>query len=344
MTMRVGILILLFVLILIIIIILCRYIRFQRRMRIHMKLRWMYLTLACVLLLSACGGQPAAPAGTGNVPAENKSAETIIYQSENGPVEVPAHPQRVVVLSNFTGHVMALDVPLVGVDKWAKSNPRFSEALQNVEEVSDETLEKVMELEPDLIIAESKNKNIEQFRQIAPTVIITYGKTDYLTRFLEIGKLLNKEKEAQAWIDDFQKRAKQAGEEIRAKIGADATVTVFESYEKALYVFGDNWGRGTEIVYQEMKLGMPEKVKEHALKEGYHALSLEVLPEFAGDYMILSKDGSADLSFQDTETYRNIPAVKNNRVFEVDARTFFYNDPVTLEYQLEFITKSFLGK
>ena len=87
-----------------------------------------------------------------------------------------------------------------------------------------------------------------------------------------------------------------------------------------------------------MKLGMPEKVKEHALKEGYHMLSLEVLPEFAGDYMILSKDGSADLSFQDTETYRNIPAV------EVDARTFFYNDPVTLEYQLEFITSRFLGK
>ena len=38
-----------------------------------------------------------------------------------------------------------------------------------------------------------------------------------------------------------------------------------------------------------MKLKMPEKVKEKALKEGYYALSTEVLPEFAGDYLIVSK-------------------------------------------------------
>ena len=37
-----------------------------------------------------------------------------------------------------------------------------------------------------------------------------------------------------------------------------------------------------------MKLKMPEKVKK-ALKEGYYALSTEVLPEFAGDYLIVSK-------------------------------------------------------
>ena len=30
-----------------------------------------------------------------------------------------------------------------------------------------------------------------------------------------------------------------------------------------------------------------------ALKDGYYALSLEVLPEFAGDYVIFSKDSQA---------------------------------------------------
>ena len=64
---------------------------------------------------------------------------------------------------------------------------------------------------------------------------------------------------------------------------------VVENFNKQLYVYGENWGRGTEILYQEMKLKMPEKVKEKALKEGYYALSTEVLPEFAGDYLIVSK-------------------------------------------------------
>ncbi len=45
-----------------------------------------------------------------------------------------------------------------------------------------------------------------------------------------------------------------------------------------------------KFLYQEMKLNMPEKVTEMALKDGYYALSLEVLPEFAGDYVIFSKE------------------------------------------------------
>lgn len=108
-------------------------------------------------------------------------------------------------------------------------------------------------------------------------------------------------------------------------------------------MFGDNWGRGTEILYQEMKLRMPEKVKETALKNGYFALSPEVLPEFAGDYLIVSKNKEADNSFQETDTYKNMPAVKKHRVFEVNAKEFYFNDPLTLEFQLDFFIKSFLG-
>ncbi|TMZ31960.1 ABC transporter substrate-binding protein, partial [Klebsiella pneumoniae] len=110
------------------------------------------------------------------------------------------------------------------------------------------------------------------------------------------------------------------------------------------YVFGDNWGRGTEILYQEMKLKMPEKVKEMALKDGYYALSLEVLPEFAGDYLVFSKYDDRDTSYEETETYQNIPAVKNGRVLEVDAKAFYFNDPLTLEYQLEVFEEYFLNR
>ncbi|WP_400164431.1 ABC transporter substrate-binding protein [Brevibacillus sp. TJ4] len=300
--------------------------------------------LLMALVVSGCGSSPSAtPENSEPAPAGGSSAETITYQSENGPVEVPADPQRVIVLSGYTGNVLSLGVNLVGVDVWSKLNPRFAEALKDVEEVSDENLEKIIELEPDLIIGYSSTKNIDKLRQIAPTVTFNYDTSvDYLAQHLEIGKLLNKEKEAQAWIDDFKQRAQQAGEEIRAKIGEDASVSVIESFDKQIYVFGDSWGRGTEILYQEMKLKMPEKVKEMALKDGYYALSVEVLPEYMGDYVIFSKNSDADNSFQETDTYKNIPAVKNNRVFEANSAEFFFNDPLTLEYQLEFFREHFL--
>lgn len=309
--------------------------------------------IALLFILSACSSQPkdAGSNGSGTAapeaPASNdkdSASGTITYQSENGPVEVPANPQRVIVLSTFAGDLIHLGVNMVGVDSWSKLNPAFADKLKDAEEVSDENLEKIIELNPDLIIGLSTIKNVDKLKEIAPTVTFTYGKVDYLTQHLEIGKLVNKEKEAQAWIDDFKQRAEKAGEEIRAKIGEDATVSVIESFEKQLYVYGNNWGRGTEILYQAMKLKMPEKVKETALKEGYYAISTEVLPEFAGDYIILSKFNDADTSFQQTDTYKQIPAVKNGRVFEADGNRIYFNDATTLEYQLEFITEHFLGK
>jgi len=302
------------------------------------------LCLLLLLVISGCGNKTGENNSINtNKNTDGKKSDTITYESENGPIKVPADPQRVVVLSSFAGNVMSLGVNLVGVDSWSKMNPRFDDKLKDAEEVSDESLEKIIELDPDLIIGLSNINNVDKLNEIAPTVTFTYGEVDYLTQHIEIGKLLNKEKEAQAWVDDFKKRAQTAGEDIKEKIGADATVSVIENYDKQLYVYGDNWGRGTEILYQEMHLAMPDKVKETALKEGYYALSLEVLPEYAGDYVILSKFNGSDNAFQETDTYKNIPAVKNNRVFEVNGNEFYFNDPLTLDFQLDFFTQSFLG-
>ncbi|WFA05249.1 iron-hydroxamate ABC transporter substrate-binding protein [Bacillus sp. HSf4] len=296
--------------------------------------------LLLTLMISACGNEESATKDSGSAKKESK---TITYQAETGPIEVPADPQRVVMLSGYTGNVLDLGVNVVGVDTWSKNNPTFKEKLKDVQEVSEDDLEKIIELEPDLIIALSTVKNLDKLNEIAPTVTYTWGKVDYLTQHVEIGKLLNKEKEAQAWVDDFKQRAEEIGEDIRTKIGENSTVSVIEASGKDLYVFGNNWARGTEILYQTMKLKMPEKVKEDALKAGYYTLSAEVLPEYAGDYVILSKYSDANTSFQETDTYKNIPAVQKGHVIEMQGEGASFTDPITLEKQLAFFKEAFLG-
>ncbi|MET3682731.1 iron complex transport system substrate-binding protein [Alkalibacillus flavidus] len=318
-----------------------------------------FLMIAVLLLISACGnnndeeGANAEESNESNTEETNDdadesnqeaSSEMRTYESENGPVEVPANPERVVVLSTYTGNVLSLDTNVVGADAYSMSNPRYEEHLDGAETVTSEDLEKIIELDPDLIIGLSSEKNLDRLREIAPTVTYTYGNLGYLEQHREIAKLLNKEEQANEWINDFKTRAQEAGEEIKAEIGEDATVTVIENFDKQLYVFGDNWARGTEILYQEMGLKMPEKVKEMALEDGFYALSFEALPEYAGDYIIFSKNYDLDNSFEETETFQNIPAVKNDRVFEADAKEFYFNDPITLEYQLEFFKDHFLGE
>ncbi|WP_345241101.1 iron-hydroxamate ABC transporter substrate-binding protein [Pontibacillus salipaludis] len=302
------------------------------------------LLLMLALVLSACSNSAGGNTEEDTTKKEETGSETFTYESENGPVEVPKDPERVVVLSSFAGNLINLDVNMVGVDSWSKNNPRFQDELEGVEAVTADNLEKIIEMDPDLIIGLSTTKNIDKLKEIAPTVTYTYGKADYLEQHIEIGKLVNKEEQAREWVEDFEKRAQEAGEKIKDKIGEDATVSVIEKFDKQIYVFGDNWGRGTEILYQAMDLKMPEKVKEMALEPGYYAISPEVLPEYAGDYVIFSKNSDQDNSFQETKTYQNIPAVKNDQVFEVDAKEFYFNDPNTLDYQLDYFREAFLGE
>lgn len=306
-----------------------------------MRKLFITLTLLFLLVISACGNNSTEKAN--NSGTDDNKPETITYQSETGPVEVPANPKRIVTLTNAP-NVIALDGNIVGVDKWTNMNPLFKEKLKGVEVVSPDSLEKIIELEPDLIIGSPSTKSLDKLKEIAPTVVFTWGKLDYLSQQIEIGKLLNKEEEAKEWVEDFKKRAQTVGKDIKAKIGEDATISVFETDAKSIYVFGNDWARGTELLYQEMGLNMPEKVKKVALEKGYHTLSLEVLPEFAGDYIVLSKNPEGDNSFLETDTWNNIPAVKSGRVIELNTKAITYSDPITLEYLLDIFKKEFLNE
>jgi iron complex transport system substrate-binding protein len=302
--------------------------------------KWMIVSIALLLILAACGTAEK----NGEPPEEASGKATITYQSETGPVEVPANPERVVVLSSYAGDLIRLGVNIVGVDSWSAANPNFKESLKNAEIVTNEDLEKIIELEPDLIIGLNNISNADKLREIAPTVLFTYGKNDYLTQHIEIGKVVNTEKEAAAWVEDFKARSAALGAKIKAKIGEDATVTVIENYEKQFYLFGNNWGRGTEILYQAMGLKMPEKVAEVALEPGYFAISQEVLGEYTGDYVVLSLTKNQDTSFLEADWYKEIDAVKNGRLFEADASTFYFNDALSLDYQLDFFEDKFWGQ
>ena len=85
-------------------------------------------------------------------------------------------------------------------------NPNFEDAIKDAVVVENTDIEKILELEPDLIIGLNGIENADKLAEIAPTVLFTYGKVDYLQQFIEIGKVVNKEKEATAWVEDFKTR------------------------------------------------------------------------------------------------------------------------------------------
>ena len=112
--------------------------------------KWMLLICtALILVLAACGKTDSA---TDEKASSKDTSDTIIYQSSKGDIEVPSKPERVVVLSSYAGDLIKLGVNIVGVDSWSMDNPNFKEGLAHAEIVTNEDLEKILELEPDLII------------------------------------------------------------------------------------------------------------------------------------------------------------------------------------------------
>ncbi|RYM07114.1 iron-hydroxamate ABC transporter substrate-binding protein [Sporolactobacillus sp. THM7-7] len=303
-----------------------------------MKRQKLFLTaisfICCMLLLAACGNNQSAT-------KKDDEPKTKMYHADNGHIKVPTHPLRVVdASSTYTGCLLKLGITPVGVTQYAKDSAFFGHQLDKAKVITSDSVDKIMALKPDLIITYTNDKNIKKLSKIAPTVAYTYEKRDYLEQFIEIGQLVGKEKQAKKWVDQWNAKTKVESEKVKKVIGPDATATVLETYGKEMYIFGDNWGRGSEVIYQALGIKMPERVKKET-RPGYKAISTEVIPKYAGDYMFVSSwGGTSNNSFMKTDVWKSLPAYKNHRVITLNAKNFYFNDPISLEKELTFIVQA----
>lgn len=297
----------------------------------------MLATAAAALFLVACSSS-----STTNTSATSKmpTIEGFSYQGQ-----VPESPQRVVSLASFnTGYLAQLDLNLVGVTSYDKKNPVLADKVKDAKEVASTDLEAITALQPDLIVVGSTEENIDKLKEIAPVISIEYGKRDYLQLVSDFGQIFNKESEAQAWLDSWKKKTEETAKELKAVTGEDATFAVMGLNQKEIYVFGNNWGRGGEVIYQALGYKAPQKIQDEVFPTGYLSISQEVVDQYAADYILVAaEDHSTGASLYESDVWKSIPAVQANHVLKVDANAFYFNDPLTLEYELQTIRDAILN-
>ncbi|MDQ0338784.1 iron complex transport system substrate-binding protein [Caldalkalibacillus uzonensis] len=300
-------------------------------------------------LLTACGQTIDSTASEAEqAQADTTESETIRFMAANGEIELPQQPERIVVIADsYVGYFMALGITPVGISENALKNPYFEGKVDGIESIGDSanpSLEKILELKPDLIVTFSGTENIDQLEKIAPTAAIEYGQKDLREQLRDFGNLTGREEEAEAWIAGWEEKIAEYKPQVQEAVG-DQTVSILQPYAKGIYAFGHNYARGGEIIYGEFELKAPEMVQKEAIDsgQGWADLSLEMLPDYAGDYIFTSAwagdDADPDVVYNST-IWKSLPAVKNNRVFKIDPVGSFYNDPVSLEEQLDFIVQS----
>ncbi|GAA3409251.1 ABC transporter substrate-binding protein [Paenibacillus hodogayensis] len=313
---------------------------------------WGFLTgvaLSSLLLLTACGGADGNGGGKPDTTAQTKQAEpemrTVTHWK--GQTEVPVHPQKIVT-SQYTGELVALGVKLAGAPKWQIDQLEIvgqKAERQGIEDIgAPPNLEKITGLSPDLIIGQNAQEKVyDSLSKIAPTVLVPWGDENVYERLRTIAKVIGKEKQADEWIAAHEAKAAEGRKKIAPLIGKDETVAivVVGGYEKGqLRVYG---GRNVgHALYNDLKLNPPPAIKAEMDKNATFTsiqISLEKLPDYAAAdrIFLLTFNNDPDYVKQvaDSQLWKNLPAVKNGRVYTIAEDLWFTYDPLSVDRQLD---------
>lgn len=331
------------------------------------------LLLALALLVSACGtGQDTAANRAGNdtgtaAPSTAASSEAAETQAPadssasapasaaadavktvttvNGEIEIPVRAQRIVA-EEYLGSLIALDTIPVGAPGLTLANVYFREALTGVADTGvygKMSVEKIAALNPDLILSGNKD-NYETLSKIAPTVVVPYGDLkDAHEELTYFGKLLGKEQEAAAWLANYDKRIAEAKAKVDQALPADASFSIMETTEKSVYVYGDNFGRGGQAIYQALGRKAPAGVADEIMEKRWAEISLEMLSKYAGDYLIITSNDRTAADFKADPIWSSLPAIKNDHYYVWKEERSWYYDPIAVLSQTEEIANWLSG-
>ncbi|GIO16790.1 ABC transporter substrate-binding protein [Cohnella xylanilytica] len=319
------------------------------------------LMLVLALAVTACGGKadtnnsgasagesasPSASSSAGASPSASASAsEAATKTYKDGldrEVEVPTHPERVVALSNV-GELLSLGVKPAGTLNYYLDKYKNGDALSGVASVGDQEadVEKVTAADPDLIIVSSyfKPELIESLQKIAPTVATPWGQPP-LTQLNVLAGLLGKETEEKAWIEKYNAKAAEVKEKIRPKVAEGSTAVVLQFWNKAIYQHATN-------VFQPLfeGVGFVPTEKEKAVEKSAE-ISEEGVIDYAGDadYLFILVDGQPDKDrYEELKktAWKNLKAVKNDRVVLVDSARWNDYSTAAMEWILEDLETQF---
>jgi iron complex transport system substrate-binding protein len=290
-----------------------------------MKTKITLFVLGIVLALSGC---------TGNQQQRERAAgETVTITHSLGTVEIPVNPERVVVLDySALENLDYMGIKPVGVPKSGLPSHlnKYKEdaSIADVGTVVEVNLEKVNELQPDLIIiggrlAESYN----DLSTIAPVIYpIVTGSDDFMVAFKnsldDYGKIFDKQEELN-----------RAFEEIKAKVD-NVKTKVEASDERALILLHNRgrfsaYGSGSRFGIIHDVLGVEEAEKGLGTHIHGNPVSSEFVQKANPDIIfIVDRSMIVGNAVMDKEEVENVlvqqtNAARNGKIFYLNPEVWY---------------------
>lgn len=284
------------------------------------------LVVSCMtaIMLVGCGVN-------GNTSEDKSSEKTVTVTDVRGEVEIPAEPQRIVDLSGNSDILSILGYKVVGTaNSDAYDYTKFPSYLEDtlsgaeilgysMQDTMD--IEAVMNLNPDLIVISTvQEKMYDQLSEIAPTVMIQLEALDWKEDVKAFAKVFNKEDAANEWLANYETKAKEAGDKIKAEYGEDTTYLSFLASGGQFFIF-DGAGFGS-VLYEDMGLAKPEGMPEQS-DISLPVVTYEGLASIKADYIFLITTDEDYAQLESNAIWNSLPAVKEGKVVKLTASPYF---------------------
>lgn len=305
-----------------------------------MKLRFLKKAAAVLCVMAMAAGFSACSSSGTDTEQEMKTVKT-----DKGEVQIPVHPERI-ISDYYLGEFLAVDTKPIIASPYALNNPYLKNDIEGIEAMnitsSESTLEQFTEAEPDLIVTITE-ADYEKYSRIAPTVYIQDGKRSDEETFRYIASLIGKEEEADQYIQTFNEKIESHKQEIQDIVG-DQTVSILEVWPQEIYTMGSHFARGGSILYDMWDLKAPDVIQTEMVDgdETYKVISLEALPEYAGDFILYGVlDGTDPAFVTSSNLWNSLPAVQNGKTLPYEQVAFMHRDPITLNEQADLFIQFF---
>lgn len=297
--------------------------------------------LCLALFLVACGNNDSNKNDSQDK-SSHKQSTTKTFTTENGKkVDVPKNPKRIVVLHpTLVGALVKFDHKPVAVPEFVKQNQTLNDATKGIKRIDNTSVEQIAKEKPNLIVTTSEDKNMKKLEKMAPTVSFNMAKADYKDTTIKLGDLVGEKKQAEQWVSNWEDQLAKEKKELAPFI-KEKSATVIQQTPKGTMAFSDHMGRGTEIIYNNgYGFKQPDALKKALGKNFAIPVNSEQFNQYLGDIIVIAQNGKQTSEFENTNTWKNLPAVQKDHVIRFNVEDTQYNDPISLEKQHKIFYKA----
>ncbi|WP_054860135.1 ABC transporter substrate-binding protein [Gracilibacillus sp. JCM 18860] len=289
--------------------------------------KWISLMLLTLLftILVACGQEETqeANSSSGKEEAEDTSQSTEInYLGET--YEVPKDPSIVITgsLEAMEDALMLGIEPIGAISVGGEFPELYQEIVGSAESIGEKqqpNLEKILELNPDVILSTTKFPEdvSSKLNEIATVIPVSHLSTDWKDNLLLMGELSGDKEKAEQILADYDEQL----EEIQAKASEqlqDKTAVVVRIRSGNIMIYSQNTFFNPSL-YEDFGLAVPSVVEA---AEAQEAISLEKFSEVNPDYIFVqyaeSENADNPEALSDLEVnpiWQSLQAVQNDQVY-----------------------------